>query len=69
MKYVVKVQETLVRHFIVEANTQSDAEERLQEHYDNGWIELDYDDFAGSYIECERVATQRDFEFYDELEE
>ena len=69
MKYVVKIQETLVRHFIVEANTKSDAEERLQEHYDNGWVELDYDDFTGAYIECERVATKQDFEFYNELEE
>lgn len=69
MKYVVKVEETLRRHFIVEADDEIEAEYRAQEAYDNGWIVLDYDDYAESDVECRRVAEGRDFEFYDELEE
>ena len=69
MKYVVKVEETLVRHFIVEAENESEAERTLQEAYDNGWITLDYDDFYGESVECECIAEPRHIELYDEWED
>lgn len=69
MKYTVKVQETLVRHFVVEAENSEDAEYQIQQAYDNGWINLDFDDFDESSVECEGPATKVHMELYDEWED
>lgn len=69
MKYTVRVQETLVRHFVVEAENSEDAESQIQQAYDNGWITLDYDNFDESSVECEGQATEAHIELYDEWED
>ena len=69
MKYVVKVEETLVRHYVVEAEDEQEAERMLQEAYDNGWVTLDYDDYSESTVVCEGVAKKNHIELYDEWED
>lgn len=44
-KYVVYVTETLQRKVIVEAKSLTEAEEKVQEAYENEEITLDYNDY------------------------
>lgn len=68
MKYKVRVQETLVRHMVVEAENSDDAERKIQEAYDNGWITLDYNDYDEYSVECEGPANKVHIELYEEWE-
>ena len=44
-KYVVYVTETLQRKVVVEAKSLTEAEEKVQEAYENEEITLDYNDY------------------------
>ena len=44
-KYVVYVTETLQRKVVVKAKSLTDAEEKVQEAYENEEITLDYNDY------------------------
>ena len=68
MKYVVVVTEKLERGYIVEANTPKEAEKKVHEVYDNEGISLDYSDYNGYEIECDREASDCDLDLYDDLE-
>jgi hypothetical protein len=69
MKHVVAITEYLVKTVIVEADTEKDAIEKVQELYVNdGHITLDYEDFDGSNIAYIGEATQWDIENYMEIE-
>lgn len=68
MKYLVRVEEQLARHVIVEAESAGDAECIAQTAYIEGDISLDYDDFADVEFACIRKATDVDATYYDELE-
>ena len=46
MKYLVKIEETLAKHVIVEAESLDEAVTIAEDAYINGNIQLDYDDFA-----------------------
>lgn len=68
MKYLVRVTETSVHTVIVEAKNEQDAEDKVNQAYDDGQIVLDYDDFDEYEIETLRKATDFDNSLYDELE-
>lgn len=68
MKYLVRVEEQLARHVIVDAESKKDAERIAETAYIEGDISLDYDDFVDSEFACIRKATEADATYYDELE-
>lgn len=68
MKYLVRITETSAHTVIVEANSMQEAEDKVNNAYDNGQIMLDYDDFDEYDIEVQREATDFDKELYDVLE-
>ena len=70
MKYLVRVTETLAKSVIVEANSKEEAENKVDQAYDDAQIVLDYDDFNEYEIEALREATKEDFhdEYCDLLE-
>lgn len=68
MKYLVRVTETLAKSVIVEANSKEEAENKVDQAYDDAQIVLDYDDFDEYEIEAIREANDFDNKYYDILE-
>jgi len=69
MKYVVVVTEKLERGYIVEADNPKEAEKKVSEVYNNQEITLDYSDYNGYEISCDREASECDLDLYDDLED
>ena len=67
MKYVVRIEETLAKHVIVEADNADDAVNIAEIAYQNGNIILEYDDFYDTYIRWVRVADKEDIKWYEEV--
>ena len=67
MKYVVRIEETLVKHVIVEADNADDAVNIAEIAYQNGNIILEYDDFYDTDIRWVRVADKEDIKWYEEV--
>ena len=66
MKYVVRIEETLAKHVIVEADNADDAVNIAEIAYQNGNIILEYDDFYDTDIKWVRVADKEDIKWYEE---
>lgn len=66
MKYVVRIEETLAKHVIVEADNADDAVNIAEIAYQNGNIILEYDDFYDTDIRWVRVADKEDIKWYEE---
>lgn len=67
--YIVRVTETLVRDWIISAENEEEAFDKLAKAYDNEEINLDYDDYDGYELEVLREAKERDLRYYDILED
>ena len=67
MKYVVRIEETLAKHVIVEADNADDAVNIAEIAYQNGNIILEYDDFYDTDIRWVRVADKEDIKWYEEV--
>ena len=67
MKYVVRIEETLAKHVIVEADNADDAVNIAEIVYQNGNIILDYDDFCDIFIRWEMEADEEDIKWYEEV--
>ena len=67
MKYVIRIEETLAKHVIVEADNADDAINIAESAYQNGNIELDYDDFCNADIRWVRAADKEDIKWYEEV--
>ena len=67
MKYVVRIEETLAKHVIVEADNADDAVNIAEIAYQNGNIILEYDDFYDTDIRWVRVADEEDIKWYEEV--
>ena len=67
MKYVVEIEEILVRHVIVEAEDEYAAEEKALKAYNNEEVVLDYKDYADNGFTCLREADDEDIEDYEEV--
>ena len=69
MKYVVQIVEELVKHVVVEAESITEAEDKVsQVHYD-GRLVLDYRDYNGVNFECLREADKDDITDYVNVED
>lgn len=59
MKYLVNIEEILSRDVIIDAESETDAVDKVEELYYNCKIVLDYNDFIGNpTIECKRVCDE-----------
>ena len=67
MKYVVEIKETLAKHVIVEAGNPDEAVNIAESAYQNGNVELDYDDFCETDIRWTREADEEDIRWYEEV--
>lgn len=67
MKYVVRIEETLAKHVIVEADNADDAVNIAEIAYQNGNIILEYDDFYDTDIRWVRVADKEYIKWYEEV--
>lgn len=68
MKYVVEVTEKLVKHFVVEADSSREAEDKVFSAHHEERITLDYSDYDGVDCECLREAFDDDIRDYEEVE-
>ena len=69
MKYVVYITEELQRGIVVEADSQESAQEKVQKAYDEEKIVLDYSDYNGYDVKCDREASGWDIGHYPKLED
>lgn len=69
MKYVVRVTETLVKHIVVEADSESKAEDKVFSAHYNGKITLDYNDYDDVNCDCIREAEEDDIADYIDVED
>ena len=67
MKYVVEIEEVLIRHVIVEADDANKAEDKAWKAYNNEEVVLDYRDYADAGFKCVREADDEDIEDYEEV--
>ena len=68
MKHVVEITEYLVKRVVVEADTETEAREKVREAYaDDGSITLDYKDFDDATISYVREANNFDLHRYMEI--
>ena len=67
MKYVVEIEETLMRHVIVEAEDAHMAEHIAWQAYNDEEVVLDYRDYADTSFNCVREADDEDIEDYEEV--
>lgn len=68
MKYVVHITEKLQKGFIVDADSFSEAEDKVKNAYKNEQIVLDSQDYIGYEIECESEADDWALGYYPKLE-
>lgn len=67
MKYIVEITETLVKHVIVEASSDGDAEIIANDAYNNEDIVLDADDYVDAEFRTLRQANKDDINEYAEV--
>lgn len=67
MKYLVKIEETLAKHVIVEAESLDEAVTIAEDAYINGNIQLDYDDFCDTDVVYVREAKDGDKKYFEEV--
>ena len=67
MKYLVKIEETLAKHVIVEAESLDEAVTIAEDAYINGNIKLDYDDFCDTDVVYVRKAKYGDKKYFEEV--
>lgn len=67
MKYLVKIEETLAKHVIVEAESLDEAVTIAEDAYINGNIQLDYDDFYDTDVVYVREAKDGDKKYFEEV--
>ena len=68
MKYVVEVTEKLVKHFVVEADSEREAEDKVFNAHQEGEIGLDYSDYESADCKCLREAFEDDIRDYEEVD-
>lgn len=64
-RYIVRVEETLARSWVVEAESEDEAYKKISSAHHDGEIVLDYDDYADNNIEVLREASEDEAMFYD----
>lgn len=67
MKYVVEVTETLVKHVIVEAESEGDAEIIANDAYNQEQFMLTAEDYLDTEFKCLREANWSDIGEYTNI--
>lgn len=68
MKYVVEIEETLVKHIIVEAENSNEALAIANDAYNNEEVVLDYRDYMDTEFKCIREADEDDLNDYETIQ-
>lgn len=68
MKYVIEVTETLVKHVIVEADSQGEAEIVANDAYNEEKIILDSESYLDTEFKCVREADEDDIKGYETIQ-
>ena len=68
-KFKVNYTEVFEKAFIIEADSEEEAMERMQYAAENIGGLVDVDNFNHWELEVERVATENDLKWYDRLPE
>ena len=68
MKYVVEVTETLVKHVIVEADNQGEAEIIANDAYNEDEFIVGPEDYMDTEFKCLREADEDDLNGYETIQ-
>ena len=68
MKYVIEVTETLVKHVVVEADGQGEAEIIANDAYNEEKIILDSESYLDTEFKCIREADEDDIKGYETIQ-
>lgn len=68
MKYVVEIEETLVKHIVVEAENSNEALAIANDAYNNEEVVLDYRDYMDTEFKCIREADEDDLNDYETIQ-
>lgn len=69
MKYVIQIVEELVKHVVVEAESITEAEDKVFQAHNDGRIILDYQDYNNVNFKCLREADEDDIADYIDVED
>ena len=67
MKYIVRIKETYIKDVIVEASNWYNAENIVQNLYDDGKIDVNAEHFDSGYISYLRDVDEMDEECYESV--
>ena len=67
MKYIVRIKETYIKDVIVEADNWYNAENIVQNLYDDGKIDVNVEHFDSGYISYLRDIDEMDEECYESV--
>ena len=67
MKYIVRIKETYIKDVIVEASNWYNAENIVQNLYDDGKIDVNVENFDSGYISYLRDVDEMDEECYESV--
>lgn len=67
MKYIVRIKETYIKDVIVEASNWYNAENIVQNLYDDGKIDVNVENFDSGYISYLRDIDEMDEECYESV--
>jgi hypothetical protein len=67
MKYIIRIKETYIKDVIVEASNWYNAENIVQNLYDDGKIDVNVENFDSGYISYLRDVDEMDEECYESV--
>lgn len=67
MKYIIRIKETYIKDVIVEASNWYNAENIVQNLYDDGKIDVNAEHFDSGYISYLRDVDEMDEECYESV--
>lgn len=68
MKYCVKIEEVSAKCFVVEADTEEQAERIAEEAFCSGYVDMMKNGYYENSFECTGRASELDISCYDEIE-
>ena len=68
MKYVIEIEETLVRHVVVEAENSNEALAIANDAYNNEEVVLDFRDYMDTEFKHLREADEDDVNDYETIQ-
>lgn len=69
MKYVVEIEETYRKHLVVEADSEREAEKKVDSAYAKGYIDMEKEIGFDCTINCIGAANELDIDDYSHLDD